>query len=196
MRGNSITPKNLTPLLEALGEQLGQQAHHFGLVVVGGSALLALGLIDRTTLDVDVVALTTPSGLQSPEPLPAPLVLARDRVARDFAVASDWLNTGPAGLLDFGLPDGFLTRTTPVAFGAALTVYFASRVDQIHLKLYAMADQGAGRHEHNLHALQPTPDELVIAARWTLTHDPSEPFLVVLRETLAHLGVVDADLAT
>ena len=182
MSGNSITPKNLTPLLEALGEQLGQQAHHFGLVVVGGSALLALGLIDRTTLDVDVVALTTPIGLQSPEPLPAPLVLARDRVARDFAVSSDWLNTGPAGLLDFGLP--------------ALTVYFASRVDQIHLKLYAMADQGAGRHENDLRALQPTPNELVAAARWTLTHDPSEPFLVVLRETLAHLGVVDADLAT
>ena len=46
----TITPQNLTPLLEALGEQLGQQVHHFGLVVVGGSALLALGLIDHTIL--------------------------------------------------------------------------------------------------------------------------------------------------
>lgn len=32
-----------------------------------------------------------------------------------------------------------------------LTVYLASRYDQIHLKLYTLVDQGPGKHEDDLH---------------------------------------------
>ncbi|MGH3112456.1 MAG: hypothetical protein ACRDOP_03210, partial [Gaiellaceae bacterium] len=64
----------------------------------------------------------------------------------------------------------------------------------IHFKLDAMVDQGAGRHEADLRALDPTPDELVAGARWTRKHDPSEGFRQELVAVLAHLGVTDADL--
>lgn len=37
--------------LSALGEQLQLAGERFELVVIGGSGLLALGLIDRTTRD-------------------------------------------------------------------------------------------------------------------------------------------------
>jgi Nucleotidyltransferase of unknown function (DUF6036) len=40
-------------LLGALSEQLAAAGQQFDLVVIGGSALLALGLIERTTRDVD-----------------------------------------------------------------------------------------------------------------------------------------------
>lgn len=43
-------------------------------------------------------------------------------------------------------------------------------------------------------ALAPTRDELLAAARWTLTHDPSPAYRGVLEQGLAVLGVEDAAL--
>lgn len=182
-------------LLSALAEQLEAQGATLEIVVIGGSALLAIGLITRATRDVDVVALVGPGGLRDPRPLPEPLAIARDRVARDFGLPRSWLNTGPADLLDGGLPDGFVSRLEPRDYRPALRVHFASRFDQIHFKLYAMADGMSGKHEADLRDLQPTEDELLAAARWALTHDPSEGFRSLLLRALAAFGVDDADLS-
>lgn len=186
--------EDMDRVLNALGEQLGQAAARYEIVVVGGSALLALGLVSRATRDVDIVALRHGDALRSVDPLPRPLREARDRVARDLGLPDDWLNAGPASLLDFGLPDGFLGRAERRDHGPALTVWYASRYDQIHFKLYATVDQGAGRHESDLRALDPTREELIAAARWTRTHDPSEGHLMVLRRVLVAYGVEDASL--
>lgn len=191
---DSFGAKEANQLLMALGEQLAAAEQPFDMVVIGGSALLALGLVERTTRDVDVLAIAGPEGLVPADPLPSPLVEARDRVALDFGLPAAWLNPGPTDLLRFGLPDGFLSRIDTRSYGPALTVRYAGRFDQIHFKLYAMVDQGAGRHEADLRALDPTADELVTAARWTRTHDPSEGFHEELVAALAHLGVTDADL--
>ena len=78
--------------------------------------------------------------------------------------------------------------------GAGLTVDFASRLDQIHLKLYGLVDQGLGKHEADLRALTPSREELIRAARWTRTHDPSPGFREMLERALQYLGVDDADL--
>jgi hypothetical protein len=180
-------------LLAAIGEQLAARGAHVELVVIGGSALLAVGLISRPTRDVDIVALLADETLIDPRPLPAELIAARDRVARDFGLPENWLNPAPADLLDFGLPEGFVDRLERHDYGGSLTVHFASRFDQIHFKLYAMADQGAGKHEADLRALAPTRAELLTAARWTRTHDPSEGFREQLFAALAYLGVEDVD---
>lgn len=181
-------------LLGALGEQLAAADQQFDLVVIGGSASLALGLVERTTRDVDVLAISGAEGLVPPDPLPPALAQARDRVAQDFGLPADWLNPGPTELLRFGLPHGFLSRVETRTYGPALTVRYSGRFDQIHFKLYAMVDQGAGRHEADLRALDPTADELLAAARWTRTHDPSEGFRQELVAVLSHLGITDADL--
>lgn len=181
-------------LLTALGEQLAALGQRFELVVVGGSGLLALGLIERSTRDVDILALRSGDELGSARPLPPNLEVARDRVARDFSLPTDWLNPGPTDLLKFGLPEGFLDRLDRRDYGEALTVYLASRYDQIHFKLYALVDQGPGKHEDDLRALSPTQAELVAAARWSRLHDPSEGYAQILREVLSHLGVDDVDL--
>ena len=70
----------------------------------------------------------------------------------------------------------------------------ASRLDQIHFKLFAMVDQGGGRHEADLRALSPTPGELAAAAHWSITQDPSPGYRSVLADALRVLGVNDADL--
>ncbi len=181
-------------LLEALNDQLEAAGESFELVVIGGSGLLALGVIERATRDVDLVALRSGDELQGADPLPVPLRLARDRVARDFALPASWLNGGPTELLDHGLPERFLDRVESRSYGLALTVHFASRYDQIHFKLYALVDQGPGKHEDDLRALKPSPEELLAAARWSQTHDPSEGYALVLRQALIHLGVENADL--
>jgi hypothetical protein len=62
------------------------------LVVIGGSGLIALGLIERTTGDVDVVALATQQGLEPADPLPQDLREAAQRVAVDLDLDEKWLN--------------------------------------------------------------------------------------------------------
>jgi hypothetical protein len=62
------------------------------------------------------------------------------------------------------------------------------------LGLYAAADQGPrSRHLQDLEELVPDQDELLVAARWSRTHDPSPGYRSALVETLRYLGVEDAD---
>src|SRR5688572_26127215 len=137
-----ITPDRIHEILSALGDQLRASGQRIELVVIGGSALQALGFIQRGTRDVDVLAISEPEGLRPAEPLPAELDRARVLVARDFDLPQNWLNAGPTELLRFGLPEGFSDRVVSRAYGPSLTVLFANRLDQIHFKLYAMVDQG------------------------------------------------------
>lgn len=183
--------------LGALAEQLRARGERHDLVVIGGSALLALGLVLRVTRDVDVVATVIGDELAPAEPLPEGLVRARDKVARDLGLPNDWLNTGPAELLHLGLPNGFVDRLETRHLTPSLTVRFASRLDQIHFKLYAAVDDGGpGKHERDLTALAPTHDELVDAARWSRTHDPSPGYRESLEAALRHFGVDDVDLGS
>lgn len=182
-------------VLAALGEQLGAAGERYELVVVGGAGLLALGEIERSTRDVDLVALRSGEELEGAMPLPEPLRYAAQRVARDFDLDDGWLNGGPTDLLDFGLPEGFRERLERRDYGEALTIYLASRYDQIHLKLYATVDAGGpGKHEQDLRALEPTEKELLVAARWSRGHDPSPGYRETLVRALEYLGVNDADL--
>jgi hypothetical protein len=194
---SDITQDSADLFLGALGEQLAARRERFELVVIGGSALLALGLVERTTKDVDIVALRTDDGLDSGEPLPEGLRAAGDLVARDFSLPTEWLNPGPTDLLQFGLPDGFVDRLQRRDYGPGLTVYFADRLDQIHFKLYAAVDEGGpGKHEADLRALAPTEAELIAAARWSRTHDTSEAYAQELRGALEFLGVENVDSGT
>jgi len=191
-----ITRETLDVILAALAEQLRSLDAQQEIVVIGGSALTALGLVKRATRDVDLLAIAEDGELHPAEPLPEALRTARDRVARDFDLAENWLNGGPTDLLTWGLPVGFMTRVVTRHYGHALTVHFAGRVDQIHFKLFAMVDQAGGRHEADLRALQPSKDELIAAARWSVTQDSSPGYRMVLKDALSALGVEDADLGT
>jgi hypothetical protein len=144
--------------------------------------------------DVDLLAIVENGQLRSAEPLPDTLRTARDRVARDFELDENWLNAGPTDLLTWGLPNGFTTRVVTWRYGQALAVHFAGRMDQIHFKLFAMVDQAGGRHEADLRALHPTAEELIAAARWSMTQDPSPGYRMMLIQALSALGVEDADL--
>lgn len=128
-------------------------------------------------------------------PMPEPLRDAIVDVGRASGLASDWLNLGPQSLLDLGLPEGFIGRLERRDFGGLVT-WLAGRFDMVCFKLYATVDQGPrSRHLQDLRELHPDRDELVAAARWTVTHDPSPGFRSLLVETLRGLGLEDADAA-
>jgi len=159
------------------------------LVVCGGSALIALNLVMRTTKDVDVLATLDDGQLRCARPLPDWLREDANAVRTELSLPDNWLNDGPAdeNLFRLGLPSGVAGRLVQREFGPVLKVSFISRYDQIHFKLYAAADQG-GRHFTDLKKLSPTADELLAAMRWTFTQDVSEGFRQVVGEVLQALG--------
>ena len=189
--------KDVETILSALGEQLEEIASKpLELLVCGGSALNVLGLVQRATKDVDVLAYVNRNtagevSFISADPLNENLITASKKVARDFNLTENWLNAGPASATDLGLPNGILKRVKTIQYGQKLTIHFMGRYDQIHFKLYAAVDQGAGKHFDDLLALNPTPDELEQAARWSMTHDVSKGYRQVLKGLLNHMGYSD-----
>ena len=168
-------------------------APSYNLVICGGSALIAARLIQRATKDVDILALRDEcDNLIDPAPLPEPLEKAARVVAENLSLPADWLNNGPSsgdgGIFRLGLPEGLASRLTETRIGEKLTINIISRIDQIFLKLYAAVDQFGGYHADDLEALNPSDDELVSAAQWSISHDPSDGYRQSMRQFLNEFG--------
>jgi 1,6-anhydro-N-acetylmuramate kinase len=180
--------------LSALSDQLDRLTPDpIELLVCGGSALNILGFIRRSTKDVDVLAYVKRDDkgnifLVKAHPITPELLEAAGKVARDYNLPEGWLNAGPASAVDLGLPEGIMERVTARPYGRKLIVHFMGRLDQIHFKLYAAVDQGAGKHYDDLLALEPTGEELEKGSRWAMTHDVSEGFKQSLKNLLTHMG--------
>lgn len=180
----------LNDILEANG------AVKLEMVVCGGSALQIMGLIDRATRDVDILAFMANDGIGKPillsaEPISDLLRESARIVARDFALPADWLNSGPTQLLDQGLPDGLIDRLHSKSYGRSLVVHFIDRLDQIHFKTYASINGGGLRHLKDLQTLNPNMDEMLQAARWCLTQDASQVFPQIVISFLKQTGYDD-----
>ena len=181
--------------LRALSEQLKVEGvGRLEMVVCGGAALNVLGYVRHPTKDIDVVAFVEKNKdgrtvLIKASPFGDTLVSAASRVKRDFNLPEDWLNPGPTSVMDFGLPEGLMDRVKTRTYSKNLIIHFLSRYDQIHFKLYAAVDRGRRDvHYSDLVALNPTSEELEKAARWSMTHDVSEPYKLVLKDFLEKIG--------
>ena len=185
-----LSLKLLDQALRLTAERLAElEAPQETLVVCGGSALLALGLVDRTTKDVDVLAgVDAVSGLIDPRPLSATLRAVVDEVGIQLDLPPGWLNTGPASQVLMGLPEGFLARLIRREYGPKLIIHYPDRFDLIHLKFFAVIDQGPGRHVMDLRKLAPTDAEMLAAARWVLTQDAGSGSADLVSSALLQLG--------
>ena len=184
-------PLDITKLnhaLQLLNDQLIlTNAPRTEIVVCGGSALIALSLVPRTTQDVDIVAMMKNGVLADSEPLPEYLMNAAAKVGTSLNLPADWLNNGPASQFRMGLPEGFSERLHGMEIGEKLAVHYIDRIDQIFFKTFAAADRG-GYHVSDLRQLEPSEDELVAAAKWTLTQDVSPEFREILKDMFMKLG--------
>lgn len=182
--------------LQRLGKRLlYDYVEPIALVVCGGSALAVLNISSRTTRDVDVLAIVeqTSKGarLRYDQPLPNGFCEVVAAVGRDLGLEEDWLNMGPKDVLEvYGAPRGMTERWERREYGPSLTVYFVSRLDQVHLKLLAAADpNAASRHiEDLLVRIKPTDGELRAAVAWLLDRKTSPQFRDRVRHAVEALG--------
>ncbi|TWD82223.1 hypothetical protein FB561_3351 [Kribbella amoyensis] len=187
--------EGLEEALGTLGAVLRSRRTESRILVVGGSSLLLLGVVDRPTADLHVAGLAIEGGYVKAERIPPPLAEAVRDVGAALGLPDGWLNNGPASLFDFGLPDGYEQRVTVRRYGA-LEVHVAGRLDMLCFKLYAAVDHSGYRtskHFDDLRALAPNGEELLTEARWTRTHDSSDAFRGELVKILASLGLEVSD---
>ena len=116
-----MNAEDINEYLNALSEQLALQGvQKVALVVVGGAALSVLGLSQRTTRDIDTMAFLATSHAGYRNLIRAEFDdkfdAATAAVARDYGLPEDWINSGPTGQLDTGLPDGFQDRLIPISY--------------------------------------------------------------------------------
>jgi hypothetical protein len=167
-----LTEMQLNTALRVLGDLISDQDATYDLVIIGGGALLLTGLVNRqATEDLVVVARIVDGVWVSARPLPPELKSAVHDVADALDIATNWLNSGPADIMDFGLPEGFADRAEVRTYGG-LTARFAGRQDQIALKLDAAADKWPDKSKHlrDLRLLAPTSEHLTIARKWCRNH--------------------------
>lgn len=185
----------LDEALGSLGAVLEARGLRYELVVVGGASLLLRRITSRPTKDVDVLGTRSAAGdVVALHGMPSPLAIAIADVGLTLGLAPEWLNLGPASLLELGLPAGFADRLDRLLYGG-LTIWVASPFDLACLKLYAAADAWPARDRHlaDLLALARSTDDLRAAAMWARTHDPSPAFAENLAAVLHHLGVEESD---
>ena len=165
---------SLQESLTLVGEILEiEKASPVHLVVVGGSALLAAGIISRTTEDVDVLAERgIPEGEIVPiHQLSQALSEAARRVAAELDLPANWLNASAAlfSIPVESYPADLWSEMKRQAFGSCLEVSFLGRAGLIYLKFYAAIDPGRKRRKHDrddLVHLDPTKEEAEKAIKW------------------------------
>ncbi len=176
--------------LQRVGELLAADGDPIAVVILGGAALNLLEIVDRPTVDVDILAFATAHADRAPReesiqppptPMPERLQRAAARVARDLGLPADWLNTGPALQWRAGLPPGLAARVTWQRF-AGLWLGVVDRYDLIFFKLFAAADAvgPSSVHYQDLLRLHPTADELAAAMDWVRSQDATDAFATVL----------------
>ena len=180
------TNKQIEQVLYALDAQLKEEGiDQVEIVVCGAAALFNLlwHIEGRTTTDVDILGFVekdknSPPRLEIGSPVGAKITSAAKRVARDFGLIENWLNRGPAFLIEQGLPEGLLERVNTEKYGDVLIVHFVGRPDMINLKFYAYVE-GSGRpevHYHDLIHLKVKGPEIETAARWCIKIHPTDYF--------------------
>lgn len=165
------------------------------LVSCGGASLNLMGLVSRSTSDVDILCVAQVEAKGKVRLLPGTTLPARfaelvAEVGRELGIREEWLNFGPAPLLDFGLPPGLETRLQRKSYGRCLALHVISRLDQIHLKLYATMDPRTRIETHlgDLMDLEPTKAEARAAVDWLLHRQTSADFRGKLKQVLDRIG--------
>ncbi|HLM67798.1 MAG TPA: hypothetical protein VK358_09735 [Longimicrobium sp.] len=162
------------------------------MVVVGGATLNLLGIVSRTTRDVDVIAQAYRDGagslrLAQAEPFPEALERATGTVARDLGLDADWMNAAVGKQWSQGLPPDIEHDLQWRRYGA-LHVGLVGRRTLVALKRFAAVEQGPRSvHMQDLVTLAPDDVELENAGRWVETQDGSPVFPRLVKQAMEHV---------
>jgi hypothetical protein len=152
-----INNNNINNLFELFDELLGQSLEIF---IAGGSNLLARGINNRVTLDIDVIC---------PENLPEAVMKSVQQFAQSEGLSNDWLNTTCSRDLRF-LDKDWKSRAELYFAGKHLRVWLLGRKDMLALKLAAAVDRGEPDYS-DIIKLKPTKEEWAFALEWAKQYD-------------------------
>ncbi len=190
--GSFTGAEPIAEALSAVGDLLAADGMKVAVVVVGGATLNLLGIVHRSTGDVDVIAQAyrTANGdlqLAHAEPFPPALARAIRTVARDFGLAEHWMNAAVGKQWTQGLPPGIERDISWRTYGG-LDVGLVGRRTLMMLKLFAAADRGpTSVHVQDLLELDPTDSELREAATWVQTQDAAENFPRIINDVIVYV---------
>lgn len=160
--------------LEAVGELLAADGERLAIILTGGATLNLLGIIERTTSDIDVIARASRGEdgsfrMEEAEPFPAALDGAVATVARDLGLPRDWMNGMVGEQWRHGFPPFMVEEIEWTNYGGGLDVGLVGRRTLVAFKLFASVDQGPESvHFRDLVLLEPGDDELIESRDWVI----------------------------
>lgn len=140
-------------VIPAFDEFLAVRGLRFAGVIIGGSALVLLGVVQRTTEDCDVLDPGIPSSVRE----------AAEAFADERGIDRDWFNCKAHDFVTIEgcVPGGWRERLRTVFRGKALQLQTLGAHDLLCTKLVALIDRGTDFDD--CVALQPTANDLVAA---------------------------------
>ena len=166
--------------LEAFDRFLAERQLALDAVVIGGTALNLLGVIDRATRDCDILHPSLPAEVVAASVAFAALVRRAGGI-----LAEDWLNNGPSSLTRH-LKEGWELRIQAAFAGSAITLRSLGRLDFLCAKLWALCDRGIDLGD--CIALAPTEAELAEVLPWLEYQDANPDWPEHVRATLSDVG--------
>jgi hypothetical protein len=169
-----IDKNSFKGLLDELDELLGKQSEFRELTIYGGAALIALNIVGRATIDIDVFQPHLDKVLQE----------AVIQIAKRNKLSEFWINsTGKAFIKE--LPAGWRQRVESVYKGKHLVVNSLGRRDLVFTKLLAELDRQEDMAD--ILALAPTTEELQFSEEQLLKLDNKIIWQNKVKELIASL---------
>ena len=185
--------------LSLLGEILAAQGGppHW-LIVCGGAALQAQGIIQRATKDVDVFAERDEfTGIEPAYPLSQNIQDAILKVSNTLKLPGNWLNASTSffqlSLDDY--PAYFWQDHKDEEYGTHLKISYLSSKGLITLKILAALQRDAPRDTEDLIALAPSEQDTQDAIDWclstTVERTTAQPKIQILLQLLSHESLTE-----
>jgi len=175
---NTCVNQTVKVVLDRFDAFLQRRGFVYETTVIGGAALIVMGITNRRTKDVDCL---TPS---------IPLEIAR--AAKDFAnsevdlgLDQNWFNNEPASLAN-DLPAGWQGRRVPLYRGKALVLITLGRMDILRAKIFAYLDRQ--KDLDDCIALKPLPGEVMECYPWLKERDANPDWPEYVRKSLILMG--------
>lgn len=155
-----MKPVYIIPQFDEYLENLGL---NFSAIVVGGTALAIMEIIERETQDCDVLDPNIPDQIKK-----AAVNFAKEISAHGISLKENWLNNGPSSLIK-DLPKDWKSRVQEIYSGKALKLYSLGRPEILKAKIFAFCDRELDRDD--CIRLNPSKEELSEVKKWLILQD-------------------------
>lgn len=166
-------------ILNKFDQALSARSLSLEATVIGGAAMVLLGITTRQTRDVDVLNPELDALVKR-----ASVEFAHQMRCEGVMLDDDWFNDGPHALTDV-LPEEWGRRLRVLYQGDALSLTTLSRLDLLKTKLFALCDRGTDLSD--CLAMAPALDEIDACKTWVSEQDAHPDWPVHVARTLDDL---------